>query len=68
MFEENLRIDYSQYVLGMRLNFWIATLVSAAALLRFAAIQRRWSPPGSWRRRGTDSRTAPRGAGANGRG
>jgi prolipoprotein diacylglyceryl transferase len=66
MFEENLRIDYSQYVLGMRLNFWIATLVCVAALSWFVAIQRRWSPPGSWRRHGTESRTAPRGAGANG--
>ena len=24
IFEETLRIDYSQYILGMRLNFWIA--------------------------------------------
>jgi prolipoprotein diacylglyceryl transferase len=65
MLEENLRIDYSQYVLGMRLNFWIATLVCVAALLWFVAIQRRWSPPGSWRRRSTDTRTPPTGARAN---
>ena len=27
IFEETIRIDYSVHVLGMRLNFWIATLV-----------------------------------------
>jgi prolipoprotein diacylglyceryltransferase len=42
LFEESLRIDYSNYVLGMRLNFWIALLVCLAALLWFVAIQRRW--------------------------
>jgi prolipoprotein diacylglyceryl transferase len=42
IFEENLRIDYSEYVLGMRLNFWIATLVSLAGLLWFLAVQRDW--------------------------
>ena len=39
LFEESLRIDYSNYVLGMRLNFWIALLVCLAALLWFVAIQ-----------------------------
>ncbi|MBV9605797.1 MAG: prolipoprotein diacylglyceryl transferase [Solirubrobacterales bacterium] len=39
IFEENLRIDYSVHVLGMRLNFWIATLVCLAGLGWFAWIQ-----------------------------
>jgi prolipoprotein diacylglyceryl transferase len=40
LFEENLRIDYSVHVLGMRLNFWIALLVCLAGLAWFAWIQR----------------------------
>jgi prolipoprotein diacylglyceryl transferase len=45
VFEENLRIDYSVHILGMRLNFWIATLLCLAGLLWFVAIQRGWSLP-----------------------
>jgi prolipoprotein diacylglyceryl transferase len=40
IFEETIRIDYSVHVLGMRLNFWIATLVCLAGLAWFAWIQR----------------------------
>ncbi len=40
IFEENIRIDYSVHVLGMRLNFWIATLVCLAGLVWFVWIQR----------------------------
>ena len=40
IFEEDIRIDYSVYVLGMRLNFWIATLVTLAGLAWFTWIQR----------------------------
>jgi prolipoprotein diacylglyceryl transferase len=40
LFEENLRIDYSVHVLGMRLNFWIALLVCLAGLTWFMWIQR----------------------------
>jgi prolipoprotein diacylglyceryl transferase len=40
LFEENLRIDYSNHILGMRLNFWIALLLMLAALGSFVAIQR----------------------------
>ena len=40
MFEETQRIDYSVYVLGMRLNFWISLLLCAGGLAWFAAIQR----------------------------
>ena len=42
LFEENLRIDYSVHVLGMRLNFWIALIVMLAGLAWFAWIQWRW--------------------------
>ncbi len=40
IFEETIRIDYSVHVLGMRLNFWIATLVCLAGLAWFFWIQR----------------------------
>ncbi|HET6864344.1 MAG TPA: prolipoprotein diacylglyceryl transferase [Solirubrobacteraceae bacterium] len=40
LFEENLRIDYSVHVLGMRLNFWIALLVCLAGLAWFVWLQR----------------------------
>ncbi len=40
IFEENIRIDYSVHVLGMRLNFWIATLVCLAGVAWFLWIQR----------------------------
>jgi prolipoprotein diacylglyceryl transferase len=40
LFEENLRIDYSVHILGMRLNFWIALLVCLAGLAWFWWIQR----------------------------
>jgi prolipoprotein diacylglyceryl transferase len=46
LLEENLRIDYSNHILGMRLNFWIALLVMLAALAWFVAIQRRGRPRG----------------------
>ncbi len=42
LFEENLRIDYSVHILGMRLNFWIALIVTLLALGWFAWIQ--WGP------------------------
>jgi len=40
IFEEQIRIDYSVHVLGMRLNFWIATLVCLAGFAWFFWIQR----------------------------
>jgi prolipoprotein diacylglyceryl transferase len=40
LFEENLRIDYSVHILGMRLNFWIALLLTLGALTVFGLIQR----------------------------
>ncbi len=41
IFEETLRIDYSQYILGMRLNFWIALIGTISGLLWFLRIQLR---------------------------
>ena len=41
IFEETIRIDYSNHILGMRLNFWIATLVCLAGLAWFVWIQKR---------------------------
>ena len=45
MFEEQLRIDYSNHILGMRLNFWIALLLFIAAIAWFFAINRRGRRP-----------------------
>jgi len=39
IYEETLRIDYSQYILGMRLNFWVALIGTVAGLIWFARIQ-----------------------------
>ncbi|MDE3130996.1 MAG: prolipoprotein diacylglyceryl transferase [Acidobacteriota bacterium] len=39
IFEETLRIDYSQYILGMRLNFWVALIGTLGGLAWFARIQ-----------------------------
>jgi len=39
IFEETIRIDYSQYILGMRLNFWVAILGTVAGLVWFAWVQ-----------------------------
>jgi prolipoprotein diacylglyceryl transferase len=39
--EESLRVDYSQYFLGLRLNFYVASGLTLAGLLWFAATQRR---------------------------
>src|SRR5205807_464734 len=42
IFEETLRIDYSNHILGMRLNFWIALAGVVAGITWFVAIQRDW--------------------------
>lgn len=42
IFEESIRIDYSQYVLGLRLNFFIATAMTTVGLAWFAVNQ--WRP------------------------
>ena len=41
IFEETVRIDYSVYIVGMRLNFWIALIGTLAGLSWFAIVQRR---------------------------
>lgn len=50
IFEETIRIDYSQIILGMRLNFWVAILMTLIGIGWFVWIQRR-----SW----PDQLTAP---------
>jgi prolipoprotein diacylglyceryl transferase len=40
MFEEQLRIDYSVHILGMRLNFWIALVLFLIGVTWFVASQR----------------------------
>jgi len=52
IFVETQRIDFSNHILGMRLNFWIALLLFVAGLLWFVAIQRGWKlrTPGARRR------------------
>jgi prolipoprotein diacylglyceryl transferase len=57
IFEETLRIDYSNHILGLRLNFWVAALLCVGGLLWFAAIQRRWRP--SWMGSGGTSQPPP---------
>ena len=42
IFEETLRIDYSNYVLGLRLNFFVALVLCVLGLTWFAAIQIGW--------------------------
>jgi prolipoprotein diacylglyceryl transferase len=42
MFEETLRIDYSNHILGLRLNFFVALALCVLGLAWFAAIQRGW--------------------------
>ncbi len=50
LFEESLRIDYSNHILGMRLNFWVAGILCLGGLAWFVVIQR-----GS----GGDARSSP---------
>jgi len=40
VFEETQRIDYSNYFLGMRVNFWIASCLCVIALTCFTLVQR----------------------------
>jgi prolipoprotein diacylglyceryl transferase len=42
IFEETLRIDYSNHILGLRLNFWVASLLCLLGLTWFVAIQKGW--------------------------
>jgi prolipoprotein diacylglyceryl transferase len=58
IFEESLRVDYSNHFLGLRVNFYVASVLCITGLGWFVAIQRGWRP-----RLG---RRARRGAGAIG--
>ena len=46
-FEETLRVDYSNHIFGLRLNFFVALVLCIIGLVWFVAIQREWSAP-SW--------------------
>jgi len=41
IFEETIRIDSSAYFLGLRLNFFVAIVMTAAGLVWFVIVQRR---------------------------
>ena len=42
IFEETQRIDYSNYILGMRLNFFVALVLCVLGLGWFVIIQKGW--------------------------
>ncbi len=42
IFEETLRIDYSNHILGLRLNFFVALILCLLGLIWFVAIQKGW--------------------------
>jgi prolipoprotein diacylglyceryl transferase len=44
IFEESLRVDYSQYFLGLRLNFFVASVLTLIGIIWFVFIQRRPMP------------------------
>ncbi|MGD0374368.1 MAG: prolipoprotein diacylglyceryl transferase [Streptosporangiaceae bacterium] len=46
MFEETLRIDSSEHFLGLRLNFFVASVLTAGGLAWFIVSQRRKDKPG----------------------
>jgi prolipoprotein diacylglyceryltransferase len=41
IFEETIRIDSSAHFIGLRLNFFIAIVMTAAGLVWFIVVQRR---------------------------
>jgi prolipoprotein diacylglyceryl transferase len=47
IFEETLRIDYSNHILGLRLNFFVALMLCLVGLTWFVAIQRGWGGLGA---------------------
>ncbi|MGI8429197.1 MAG: prolipoprotein diacylglyceryl transferase [Solirubrobacteraceae bacterium] len=44
IFEELLRVDPAHYYLGLRLNFYVASLLCLGGLAWFVAVQRGWRP------------------------
>ena len=51
IFEESLRVDPAHYIFGLRLNFYVATLLCVGGLLWFVRSQG-WRPRWRWSRRG----------------
>jgi prolipoprotein diacylglyceryl transferase len=51
IFEETIRIDSSAYFLGLRLNFFVAIVMTAAGLVWFAIVQTRGGPEPEAQRR-----------------
>jgi prolipoprotein diacylglyceryl transferase len=51
IFEESLRVDPAHYYLGLRLNFFVACLLTLAGAIWFLAIQRGWGRDGARARR-----------------
>lgn len=49
IFEESLRVDPAHYILGLRLNFYVACALTVAGAIWFVAIQRRGRTT-DWRR------------------
>ncbi len=69
IFEETLRVDYSNHIFGLRLNFFVALILCIAGLVWFVAIQRQWPAP-AWlprRRARRDGSGAPARKSAQGR-
>ena len=60
IFEETLRVDYSNHIFGLRLNFFVALVLCIIGLLWFVAIQREWSAPSWFPRFHPRRRVAPR--------
>ena len=60
IFEETLRIDYSNHILGLRLNFFVALILCLLGLAWFVAIQTGWRGFGG-------PKTEPADAGKDGR-
>ena len=65
IFEETIRVDSSAHFLGLRLNFFVAIVMTAAGLTWFVIVQRRSGPdprpqPDSGARAGAAARAAGR--------
>jgi prolipoprotein diacylglyceryl transferase len=61
IFEELLRVDPAHHIFGLRLNFYVASLLCVAGLVWFVAIQRHGLPwPGRRSRRGAGTVTPQR--------
>ncbi len=62
IFEESVRIDSSAHFLGLRLNFFIASIGTLAGLTWFILLQRRKDTPGP----AQETESVPSGSGASG--